>query len=378
MLDPTDIVVVGGYGTVGRWLAADLASDYPGRIIVAGRSLARAEQLAGELGHGVRGRRIDVDDSVSITVALDGVGVIASCIDQREPHLLHAAIARGLAYTDIAPHLMTRRPTSPMKSEAARTGARILLGAGLAPGISSMLARLGTVRTGAAESIASTVLLSVGDVYGPASRRYLMEELTFQYSVLLEGQLTPIRPFLGAIRVRFPPPLGWRTAYFFPFSDQVFFPDTLGARTSVARLALNPPWLGGLLSALVRIRGLSSLRRHTGTREHVDRLNAWLQRRYAGLDWCGLVVEVRGSRGLVRVGLVGRGQARATGVGAALLVRSLVEGEVADPGIWLAEQVVPLDPFLMRVRARGLVPVVEEPLGSESGRAHPGCGRLNR
>jgi hypothetical protein len=42
---------------------------------------------------------------------LGGVGLVMSCIDQPEPHLLRAAIARGLAYTDIAPHLMTRRPT---------------------------------------------------------------------------------------------------------------------------------------------------------------------------------------------------------------------------------------------------------------------------
>jgi hypothetical protein len=31
------------------------------------------------------------------------VGVVMSCIDQPEPHLLRAAIGRGLAYTDIGP-----------------------------------------------------------------------------------------------------------------------------------------------------------------------------------------------------------------------------------------------------------------------------------
>jgi saccharopine dehydrogenase (NAD+, L-lysine forming) len=142
-LKGTDILITGGYGTVGRRVAADLASDYSGRVVVAGRSAEKAAQLAVEVGHGVRGRRVDVGDLGSAEAALESVGLVMSCIDQPEPHLLRAAIARGLAYTDIAPHLMTRRPTEAMSAEAVQTGARLVLGTGLAPGISSMLARLG-------------------------------------------------------------------------------------------------------------------------------------------------------------------------------------------------------------------------------------------
>src|SRR5215208_5973521 len=210
MLKDLDILITGGYGTVGRRVAADLAPDYPGRVVVAGRSAEKAAQLAAELGHGVRGRRVDVGEPLSVEAALEGVGVVLSCIDQPEPHLLRAAIARGLAYTDIAPHLITRRPTEAMKAEAAQTGARIVLGAGLAPGISSMLALLGAERVGAVESVESNVLLSVGDTYGPASRAYLMEEIFLSYAVCIEGREMPARPFGGYARVGFPSPLGER------------------------------------------------------------------------------------------------------------------------------------------------------------------------
>src|SRR5215203_3833596 len=105
MLKDTDILITGVYGTVGGRVAADLAPGYPGRVIVAGRSAEKAAQFAAELGHGVRGRGVDVGDDASVEAALDGVGVVMSCIDQPEPHLLRAAITYGLAYTDIAPHL---------------------------------------------------------------------------------------------------------------------------------------------------------------------------------------------------------------------------------------------------------------------------------
>ena len=357
-----DILITGGYGTVGRRIAADLAPEYPGRVVVSGRSAEKAAQLAAELGHGVRGRRVDVGNPDSVEAALGGVGVVVSCIDQPEPHLLRAAITHGLAYTDIAPHLMTRRPTEAMKAEAARTGARIVLAAGLAPGISSLLARLGADRVGALESVESNVLLSVGDTYGPASRAYLMEEIALPYAVRIEGREVPTRPFAGSAHVTFAPPLGERTAYVFPFSDQVFFPKTLGARTALSRLALDPPWLGTLLSKLVRLGVASAMRRREGSQERVQRLISWLQRRHEGRDWYGALVEVRGARGSVRAGLVGRGQATGTAIGAAAVVRALAEGEVKQPGIWLAEQVIPPGPFFERLAVRGLVPTIEERL----------------
>jgi hypothetical protein len=126
------------------------------------------------------------------------VCLVMSCIDQPEPHLLRAAIARGLAYTDIAPHLMTRRPTEAMRAEAVQTGARIVLGTGLAPGISSLLACLGADRVDTVESIKSNVLLSVGYTYGPASRVYLLEEIGRPYAVRIEDRELPTRPFAAS------------------------------------------------------------------------------------------------------------------------------------------------------------------------------------
>ena len=249
-----------------------------------------------------------------------------------------------------------------MKVEAAQSGARIVLGAGLAPGISSLLARLGTDRVGAVESVKVAVLLSVGDAYGPASRAYLLEEMAMPYAVRTEGRETPARPFGGYARVEFPPPLGRRTAYLFPFSDQVYFPNTLGARTALTRLALEPPWLGALLSVLLRLRVTAILGRRAGAKERVRRLGAWLGRRYEGRDWYGIVVEVEGAQGRVRASLVGRGQATGAAIGAAAVVRALAEGEVKQPGIWLAEEVVAPGSFFERLAACGLVPTVEDTL----------------
>ena len=100
-----DILIVGGYGVVGRRIAAELAPDYASRVVVAGRNRARADQAARLIGYGVRGRTIDVAEPMAVAAALDDVAVVISCIDQPGRLLLSAVIARGLRYTDITPHL---------------------------------------------------------------------------------------------------------------------------------------------------------------------------------------------------------------------------------------------------------------------------------
>jgi saccharopine dehydrogenase (NAD+, L-lysine forming) len=131
------ILIAGGYGVVGSRIATALAPEYPGRVIVAGRSGARANEAAARIGHGVRGRAVDVAVPSSIEAALDDVGVVVSCIDQPDRGLLHAAIERGLRYTDITPHLteLGRGAAYDQIDAAARkSGSRILLGTGLVPG----------------------------------------------------------------------------------------------------------------------------------------------------------------------------------------------------------------------------------------------------
>jgi glutamyl-tRNA reductase len=96
------VLIVGGYGVVGSRIAADLAVDFPGRVLVAGRHLDRAEAAAAEIGYGVRGRRIDVTVPSSIAAALDGVSVAVNCTDQPERGLLWPRSSAGW-----------RTPTSP-------------------------------------------------------------------------------------------------------------------------------------------------------------------------------------------------------------------------------------------------------------------------
>jgi NAD(P)-dependent dehydrogenase (short-subunit alcohol dehydrogenase family) len=100
----TPAVVFGGYGTFGTQVARELGRlGVP--LVIAGRDLARAETLAGELGPPHRAVAADVGDPASCRTALQGQAVAVNCAGPFAglgPALLQACLETGCHYADIA------------------------------------------------------------------------------------------------------------------------------------------------------------------------------------------------------------------------------------------------------------------------------------
>lgn len=353
-MNDADILIVGGYGVVGRRIAVELAPDYAGRVVVAGRNPARADQAAKAIGYGVRGRSIDVAEPLAVAAALDGVAVVISCIDQPGRLLLSAAVARGLRYTDITPHLTELGRGAAydgIDNAARRSGARLVLGSGIVPGISNVMARALADRLGGADEIETALLLGAGDISGPASFDYFLQELAMDFDIHVDGKDRSVRAFSAPRPIAYPPPIGTRLSYLFPFSDQVLYPRTMGVRTAITRLAIEPAWLARVLSMAAQ-SGVSRLLAIGGIR------HAIAQRRRDRPSDTGarfaLRVDVRRGRNSGCATLYSQTQADAAAAGAASIARMLIEGEVAEPGAWMPEQIADPARFLSRLEARGL------------------------
>lgn len=349
-----DILVVGGYGVVGHLVAAHLAARFPGRVVVAGRDAERATALSRRLGNGVRSRRLDVNHPGQLADCLSGVGTVMACVAQAEPRLLRAAVADGLAYTDIAPRLAFWDGADVLHAVAQRTGARVLLGAGLSPGISNLMAKKLSELAGRVESVETAILLSLGDAYGADSLHHVLESLERPFKVFRRGRYESATPFSEGARIHFPT-LGRRTAYVFPWSDVVYYPKTLGVETAIGRLALDPPWLNGALRLLVRAGAPAWLERH-GMLGGKGGAVARLRRVHSGNDHFELRVRVEASGKQLVMSLAGRKQAEVTAAGAFELCRLLAAGEMSSPGVWLPEQVVQADPFFSALERLGWRP----------------------
>jgi saccharopine dehydrogenase (NAD+, L-lysine-forming) len=354
-LNNQDILIVGGYGVVGRRIVSELAPDYPNRIVIAGRHLARAENAAAAIGHGARGRSVDVAEPSSIASALEGVAVVISCIDQRGRPLLWAAVELGLRYTDITPHLteLGRGAAYEKIDDAARkSGAKLVLGTGIVPGISNVIVRALAGALGGADEIETSLLLGAGDISGPASFDYFLQELAMSFDIYVDGNERSVRAFSDPRLVEYPPPVGGQRSYLFPFSDQVLYPRTMGVRTAITRLAIKPAWLGKVLSMAAR-SGVSYLLaiesiRHTIAQRRRDRPSGKGER-------FALRVDVKRGQNSKHATLFGQTQADAAAAGAAGVARILAEGDIKEPGAWMPEQIVDPSRFLSRLATRGLI-----------------------
>jgi saccharopine dehydrogenase (NAD+, L-lysine forming) len=347
------ILIAGGYGVVGLHLATHLVRVYPGRIAVAGRSIERAREAAQGLGGGASARAIDVNDAVSVERALEGVGVVVSCVEQTAPAiLLTAAAARGLAYTDLTASSIWRRALA-LRAQAEATGARIVLGAGLVPGISSAMARAAADQLGSLDAIHTALLLNAGDAFGPDSLTYLLREFAAPLVVTESGRERSVACFSEGRPVDFPAPIGQRTAWRAPFADQYFFPRSLGVATATTRLALDPPWVGRVVSAALQA-GARRLLGREGFRSFVRRLVLAVHTRHESSDCWALVVDAVGRRGTARYSLGGRGQAEAAAIAASVLARMLCDGAIEKPGVSFAEELVNPERFFAELHEAGL------------------------
>jgi hypothetical protein len=252
------ILIAGGYGVVGQRIAAELASDYP---------------------------------------------VI----------LLHAAIERGLRYTDITPHLMELgRGASYETIEAAAFRERR-----------------------ERSSIVRLLPAGTDDAVRSARRQRRPASARLQRSAC----------------DRIPFAVWTASAYLFPFSDQVLYPRTMGARTAITRLAIEPARVARLLAASVRVGAVRLLAlervRHALTGRRSDR-GPSDHVRFA------LRVDITHAGRSAHATLVGGAQADAAAAGASGTVRSLIENEVSEPGVRMPEQVIDAPGFVSYLARHGL------------------------
>ena len=353
MIADNGILIVGGYGHVGRLIAADLAPRFPGRVVVAGRNGGRARAVADEIGHGVQGMKLDATDAAAVDEALEGMAVVICCIDQDEPHLLRTAVARGLAYTDLTAQLDFWMAAWELRDEAKQTGARVLLGAGLIPGLSNVMARDAVDHAGPGGTLDTTILLSVGDSFGPAALDWMMGAAGHTFTVIEHGKARQVRGMGEKRRMKLPSPLGARTVHRFAIPDQVFYPKTLGVHRAGSWVALEPGWVAAVFTASVR-SGLSGALYRTRLRQAMTRAFQWLQRRYAGHDTYVLAVEAEGPGGPAMLSVAGRNESSGTAASAAVMANALVTGEGIAPGVQFPEQVFEPAPFFAALKDQGI------------------------
>ncbi|KJD55928.1 saccharopine dehydrogenase, partial [Bacillus amyloliquefaciens] len=188
-----------------------------------------------------------------------------------------------------------------LNDEACRgTG---LLSVGLAPGLTNLLAQKAAQALDETSRIDIAIMLGLGDSHGKAAIEWTVDHLNTVYDVKENGRLMEVSSFTDGRRTNFGGRLGGRTAYRFPFSDQVTLPGTLAVPSVSTRLCFDSRPATALIAAMQKI-GAVKLLNNKGIRNLAVRMLG--------------VLNIGSAQYAVKVDAEGLKNGRSTGTGIAL------------------------------------------------------------
>lgn len=333
-----NVVVLGGYGAVGKAACRVLGTRLPGRVLAAGRDRGKVEAISRETGGKVLSLRLDLDDPREVGRALDGARVVVACAGQDDVGLARECLRRGVHYVNVSASYEFLAEIERLDGPARSTGATAVLSVGLAPGLTNLLAKRCVDVLGDVRSLDLYVLIGLGESHGEAAVRWTVDNLDKRFAAPGAAGPREVGSLEDPKATVFPGGYGRRTCYRFNFPDQHIVSRTLGVEEVATRLCFDPAWSTRLLALLKRVGALRMLRCR-GVR---DTLVALLTQVRAGSEGFAVTAEAEGADGRsFSCSASGYGEARATGVIAALVAERLH----ADPstlesgGVYHAEQV---------------------------------------
>lgn len=345
---PGNVLVVGGYGEVGRNVARRLASFLPGRVVVAGRNLGRAQAFAEELGRGASARAVDTG-AAAPALDLSNLSTVVMCVDQADTGLVERCLLERVDYVDVTAHQPSIDAIERLDHLACARQSTAVLSVGLCPGVTNLLAAHAARAFDTLSKIDIFLMIGSGDRHGEAAIDWTLANLSRPFTVFRDDRRRTVRGMAEHELVTFPGDRRPRRAYRFNFPDQRTIVRTLRVRTASTWLCFDSALLTLFTRAIAPLTSGDS-----GFNRIVRHLLARAMRAVRfGSDACQVLVRAEGrvSRETVvrEFAVSSRGEAHVTGLIAAETVRMLMEGGRRG-GVFHLEQLADARRMLTQLR----------------------------
>jgi saccharopine dehydrogenase-like NADP-dependent oxidoreductase len=361
-------IAVLGAGAMGG-AAARLIARHPVELAVLDTNGVRAERTAAAAG--ATAVSLDGTDE-ALEKTLGDVDAVAACLPYRlNLRVMEASLRAGCPYADLGGLFHTTLRQLELGDRFREAGLPAVLGIGMAPGITNLLARLGSERL---DTVTSVDLVNgsidPGGFGVPYSAETILDEFTAPAMVFEGGTLREVPAASGGMRWTLPEPIGEMEAVYTLHSELATLPRTIeGVRDVRWRLALPPDVERGF-RMLVDL-GLASdeaVETPSGPVAPRDVLLAILARAQAPggppQDREGTDVRVVGTVEGLPATFLGRvlclpppegiaAGAFGTALPIAVAVRWLADGRV-PPGVHPPETGLPAEAFLAELASEGL------------------------
>jgi lysine 6-dehydrogenase len=368
------IVVLGGAGYQATVTVKDLVSSGVEEVVIADRNMERAEKLAGELSTErtrVLAVSIDADNSKSLVSAMEGANAIASGIGpfyKYGAHIVKAAIEARVNFADMNDDYDSTKDCLGLNDAAKRAGVTVIVGMGVSPGMTNILARYGADRLDSVDEINLFWTASATEPSGIAVGLHTLHAATGKIPTFRGGKETSIDASSEKEIVEFLEPIGKQEVHQCGHPEPITIPKYIeGVRNINLKGGIFPASLDKFYDLLVYF-GFSSKKPvkisntvmvpAEVTNELIHYSEVFKKTEMRGpKEGFGTVVEVIGEKNShsVRYKYMWNGRMHyLTGMSLSIVTQMLARGEIIKPGVFAPEGCVNSAKFLSEWKKRGL------------------------
>jgi saccharopine dehydrogenase-like protein len=292
---------------MGRAVSAELSrfTEIEG-LVLASRSLERAEWAASALGTRARVRAVEIDvrdePAARAAFAASGCDVVVSCAgpaQETESPGVRAALGAGLPWVSLCDDHLVIESLAALHERITAAGITVLSGCGLSPGITNLLVTLGAAKVDRVDEIEISLALSSSELRGDAALQQFLVALGTPVPIISDHEPSTQDNLGGPRLTYFPEPVGWVETFRQGRPEVVTLPPrypqlrSLQARTGLVEKALMD------IARLAAVSGVAkngvlrrlSLRATRPLRSAVELLPP------GGSGWTSARVDVRGAAG---------------------------------------------------------------------------------
>ena len=379
-------IAVIGAGAMGRWSVKELGnSDVVEHIVVGDFNEAQAREVAASHGGGKASAvYVDARDQASVKQVIAGCDAMVNATQHFwNINVMHAAAAAGVHYTDLGGLFHVTKEQVGLDGEFKRAGVTAVIAMGGAPGVTNVLAKYGAERLDTVEevqalcgNIDNTDWSGYEGWVAPYSLETLCDEFSVAAPQFIDGRWREdILGGTGQELIDFGEPAGLLPAHYTVHSEPFTFWHTWkdeGLRSATWKLALPSGFteqmrflarIGMTRSDEVEIGGAKLRPRDmllrvvgevpkptTVVLDDVDYLLAVVRGLKDGrrVEW-----RVRAVSPADKASGAGGGDVD-TGIPPAVVAKMMAGGQIAGPGVFVPEQIVPTEAFFAELARWGV------------------------
>lgn len=224
----TRVLIIGGYGNFGGYIARALASDPNISLLIGGRSQDKADAFARELRaiNPAQGCRIDIDRDVEHRLTEIGPDLVIHTtgpFQSQDHRVARAAIAAGAHYLDLADAREFVAAIGELDADARRAGVAVIAGASSVPCLTAAFIDRYRPHFARLESADYGIAAAQATNRGLATAAAILRYVGTPFAILKNGARKQVFGWQGLHGVRYPE-LGLRLFGYCDIPDLELFP----------------------------------------------------------------------------------------------------------------------------------------------------------